>query len=139
MDVSFHHVGQLVPDYEAALDLYEGVLGATVFETRTVRNEAGNPGVRMAFCELADRQIHLICRDRHGTEMDELLDTLAAVSPYHVAYLVSDLEGAIAAMDEAGFSMYDTHPTDGLGPYQRAFADPESVPGIPFEFIEPDR
>lgn len=59
-----------------------------------------------------------------------------AVSPYHVAYTVSALEDAISRMEEAGFPMYDSEPVSGLGPYRRAFADPESVPGIPFEFVE---
>jgi len=31
--------------------------------------------------------------------------------------------------------MYDSEPTAGPGPYERAFADPEAVPGIPFDFV----
>lgn len=154
MITGVHHVGQVVEDFEAALSLYTDVLGATVFEQRdvtagdegnggTAENGTGNdpgdpndPAVRMAFTEVPGYQVHLIARERRGTDIDSLLDSLLAVSPYHVAYAVPDMVEAIARTEEADFAMYDTEPVSGLGPYERAFADPESVPGVPFEFVE---
>ena len=39
-------------------------------------------------------------------------------------------------MERVGFEMYDSEPVSGLGSYERAFANPGSVPGVPFEFVE---
>ena len=40
-------------------------------------------------------------------------------------------------MERVGFEMYDSEPVSELGSYERAFADPASVPGIAFEFVGP--
>lgn len=132
MVTGLHHVGQIVDDYEAALAFYRDVLGVRVLGTDDVDGK-----VRLAFTELPDCQVHLIARERRGSSMDELLDALLDVSPYHVAYTVSDIEAAIERVETAGYEMYDTEPVSGLGPYRRAFAHPATTPGVPFEFIEP--
>lgn len=131
MLTGLHHVGQIVDDYEATLAFYRDVLGVSVIEEDDIEG-----AVRLAFTELPDCQVHLIAREQRGSDIDDLLDTLLEVSPYHVAYTVTDIEDAIDHVETAGYAMYDTEPTSGLGPYRRAFADPERTPGIPFEFIE---
>lgn len=142
MITGVHHVGQVVEDFDAALALYVDVLGATVFERRDIEGENdsetehADPAVRMAFTEVPGCELHLISRERRGTDLDPLLDSLLAVSPYHVAYTVPDIREIISRTERAGFEMLDPEPVSGLGPYRRAFADPESVPGIPFEFVE---
>ena len=148
MITGVHHVGQVVEDFERALGLYEGVLGVTVFETRAVEGENasdngseteddGDPVVRMAFMRVPDCEVHLISREKRGTDIDPLLDSLLVVSPYHVAYTVPDVREAISRMERVGFEMYDSEPVSGLGSYERAFVDPASVPGIAFEFVGP--
>jgi hypothetical protein len=91
----------------------------------------------MAFTDAPNCELHLIARERRGTAIDPLLDSLLAVSPYRVAYAVPDVREAISCVEGAGSEMYDSEPVSGLGPYERAFADPESMPGIPVEFVEP--
>ena len=90
----------------------------------------------MALTRAPDCEAHLICREKRGTDIDPLLDSLLAVSPYHVAYAVSDVREALSRMERVGFGMYDSEPVSGLGSYERAFANPGSVPGVPFEFVE---
>ena len=137
MITGVHYVGQVVEDFERALGLYEDVLGATVFERRDVEAENDtDPAVRMALTRAPDCEAHLICREKRGTDIDPLLDSLLAVSPYHVAYAVSDVREALSRMERVGFGMYDSEPVSGLGSYERAFANPGSVPGVPFEFVE---
>ena len=161
MITGVHHVGQVVEDFERALGLYEAVLGATVFERRDVEAENDtDPAVRMALTRAPDCEAHLISREKRvllarssyalsgprlhkdlrqtvrGTDIDPLLDSLLAVSPYHVAYAVSDVREALSRMERVGFGMYDSEPVSGLGSYERAFANPGSVPGVPFEFVE---
>lgn len=132
MLTGLHHVGQIVDDYEAALAFYRDVLGVRVIDENDIEGK-----VRLAFTELSNCQVHLIAREQRGSDIDGLFDSLLTVSPYHVAYTVSDIEDAIERVEASGHGMYDAEPTAGLGPYRRAFADPETTPGIPFEFVEP--
>ena len=98
MITGVHHVGQVVEDFERALGLYEGVLGATVFETRAVEGENASdngseteddddPVVRMAFMRVPDCEVHLISREKRGTDIDPLLDSLLVGSPALVSHL----------------------------------------------------
>ncbi|PSP73092.1 hypothetical protein BRC86_10500 [Halobacteriales archaeon QS_3_64_16] len=135
MITGVHHVGQIVEDFDSAL---------TLTEDAESRDDAGSgdgtdPAVRMVFTEIPDCQFHLIAREKRGTDIDPLLDSLVAVSPYHVAYTVQNIREAIAGVEAAGFAMYDSEPTSGLGPYERAFADPETVPRNPFRVRRANR
>lgn len=111
--------------------MYRDLLGVDVLTV----NDTDEP-VRIAFLELPSNQVHLISREARGSDIDELLDDLLAVSPYHVAYTVSDIHAAVECFEDAGLEMYTPEPERGLGPYLRAFADPKAIPGVPFEFVE---
>ena len=91
----------------------------------------------MVLTRAPDCEAHLISCEKRGTDIDPLLDSLLAVSPCHVAYAVSDVREALSRMERVGFEMYDSEPVSELGSYERAFADPASVPGIAFEFVGP--
>lgn len=126
-----HHVGHLTEDYDETIDFYRDVLGGEIGETATV-----DDAVKVAFVEFPDLRIEVVAREERGTYLDDLMDELLDVSPYHLAVVVEDIEEAMLTCEEAGYTMYDTDPVEGLGPYVRAFVEPTAVPGLPIELVE---
>lgn len=126
-----HHVGQIVDDIDETTAFYRDVLGGTVASTGSVDGK-----VDVAFVDLPAYRTELICRHRRGTYLDDLLDELVERSASHVAFVVSDIDAAMASFEDAGYPMYDEEPVGGLGPYVRAFVDPHEVPGTPIELVE---
>lgn len=126
-----HHVGQIVDDIEETKAFYENVLGGTVTSTGSVDGK-----VDVAFVELPEFRTELICRHERGTYLDDLLDELVEKPTSHVAFVVDDMAAAMATFEDAGYSMYDEEPVDGLGQYVRAFVEPTEVPGMAIELVE---
>lgn len=128
-----HHVGQLVDDIDETTTFLAETLGGTVTETASVDDK-----VDVAFVELPEYRVELICRRERGTRLDDLLDALLEVSTTHTAFVVADIDAAMAAFENAGYPMFDAEPVDGLGPYSRAFVSPAAVPMSPIELVELD-
>jgi len=133
MVTGLHHIGHLSEEYDQALAYYQDALGGTVAESTTV-----DGAVEVAFVEWPEFRIELVGRRERGTYLDELLDALLDESPYHLAVTVEDIADSAAALEAAGYPMFDPEPVGGLGPYVRAFVDPGVVPGPPLELIELD-
>lgn len=126
-----HHVGQIVDDFEGTLAFYQDVLGGDV----TSRGDVDGK-VEVAFVELPEYRTEVICRHERGTYLDDLLDELVDQPASHVAFVVDDIAAATATFEDAGYSMHDEEPVDGLGAYMRAFVEPSEVPGMPIELVE---
>lgn len=133
MLTDIHHLGHATEEYEQTIAYYRDVFGGTVAAHTTV-----DDAVRVAFVEWPAFRVEVVCRERRGTYLDPLLDELAAVSPYHLAVVVEDIDAAMAHAEREGFGMYDETPVEGLGPYVRAFVEPDAVPGLPVELVELD-
>ncbi|WP_436911482.1 VOC family protein [Halosimplex marinum] len=130
---SLHHFGHLVEDYDRAMTYYCDVLGGTVQESTTV-----DGAVEVAFVSWPDFRIEVVGRRERGTYLDDLIDELVEPAPYHLAVTVPDIEPTMEALQQDGYSMFDPEPVEGLGPYVRAFVEPDDVPGLPIELIELD-
>jgi len=128
-----HHLGHVTSEYEQTIAYYRDVFGGTVADHTTV-----DDAVHAAFVEWPEFRVEVVCRDERGTYLDPLLDELEAVSPYHLAVVVTDLDAAMDRLEREGFPMYDETPVEGLGPYVRAFVEPAAVPGLPVELVELD-
>lgn len=126
-----HHVGHITDDYDRTVQFYRDALGGTVGETATVGG-----AVSVAFVEWPSFRVEVVAREERGTYLDGLLDELLDVSPYHLAVTVSDIDTAMASVESAGYPMFDERPVEGLGPYVRAFIEPNAVPELPIEFVE---
>lgn len=126
-----HHVGHLTHDFDQSLAYYRDALGGSVGEQTVVEDS-----VRVVFVEWPDFRVELVDASERGTYLDELLDALVAESPYHLAVTVPDIESAMSSLSENGYPLFDDEPVEGLGPYVRAFVEPDAVPGPPLELIE---
>jgi catechol 2,3-dioxygenase-like lactoylglutathione lyase family enzyme len=128
-----HHFGHLADDYDRAMTYYCDVLGGTVEASTTV-----DDAVEVAFVSWPEFRVEVVARRERGTYLDDLLDELAEPVPYHLAVTVPDIEAAMDSLEGDGYPMFDAEPVEGLGPYVRAFVEPDAVPGLPVELVELD-
>jgi len=102
--LAVHHVSLNVPDVDAAVAFYTGVLGGTV------RLDRPDFGIAGAWIDLGDSQVHLI---------------EAAAPPVlgqHFAIRVADLDDAVAELRTSGVDIADP---STVGPGRQTFlADP---------------
>jgi glyoxylase I family protein len=102
--LAVHHVSINVPDVDAAVAFYTGVLGGTV------RDDRPDFGFGGAWIDLGDSQVHLIEA------------APPAVLGQHFAIRVEDLDGAVAELRMHGVEVGDPSP---VGPGRQTFlADP---------------
>jgi methylmalonyl-CoA epimerase len=129
MNPTIAHLGIAVTDVDAALRFYRDVLGLAPRGTEHV------DGAKI---------VHL---DFGGSEV-ELLEPLEADSPigrflarrgpgiHHVCYRVADLDAALAACREQGYTLIDQEPRTGAGGRRIAFVHPKATDGILIELTE---
>ena len=116
--LAVHHVSINVPDVDAALAFYTGVLGGAV---RADRPEFGFAG---AWIDLGDNQVHLL---------------EAATPPVlgqHFAVRVADLDDVVAELRAKGVDIADPSP---VGPGRQTFlSDPAGNTVELYELVERD-
>jgi methylmalonyl-CoA epimerase len=126
-----HHLAIVVPSIAGARKVYEDVLGLASHEVEHVPDQKVNVLVLHA-----------------GPQRIELVEPAAPDSPvsrflaqrggglHHVAYLVDDLEAALAALRKAGVRLIDEHPRPGAGGTRIAFVSPQGMGGVLTELVE---
>ena len=114
--LAVHHVSINVPDVDAAVAFYTGVLGGTV------RGDRPDFGIAGAWIDLGASQVHLI---------------EAAPPPVlgqHFAIRVADLDDAVAELRSHGVDVADPSP---VGPGRQTFlADPAGNTVELYELVE---
>lgn len=129
MTPTIAHIGIAVPDVETALRFYRDVLQVPT------RGPEEADGAKI---------VHL---DFGGSEV-ELLEPLEADSPigrflarrgpgiHHICYRVPDLDAALVACHDQGYTLIDQVPRTGAGGCRIAFLHPKSTDGILIELTE---
>ncbi|MGH7584096.1 MAG: methylmalonyl-CoA epimerase [Gemmatimonadales bacterium] len=129
MKPAIAHLGIAVADIDAAARFYRDVLRVAC------RGPEEADGARI---------LHL---DFGGSEV-ELLEPLSPDSPigrflarrgpglHHVCYRVPDLDAALAACREQGYTLIDQLPRGGAGEHRIAFLHPEATDGTLIELTE---
>ena len=126
-----HHVAIVVPSIAAARKTYVDVLGL----------QAG------AVEYVADQKVNvLVCHA--GAERIELVEPAAPDSPvtaflakrggglHHLAYRVTNVERALAALRAAGLRLIDERPRPGAHGTRIAFVHPSAAHGVLTELVE---
>jgi len=126
-----HHIGHAVDDLDAAVGTYAELLGATVEHRETMSDQ----GVEAVSLLVADTRIELLRPLGPDTPVGRFLDKRGP-GMHHVAYLVDDLEAALAEAREAGAELIDERPRVGLFGLRVAFVHPDSVAGVLVEFVQ---
>jgi methylmalonyl-CoA/ethylmalonyl-CoA epimerase len=132
MKPSIAHIGIAVPDVESALAFYRDVLGVAVRGPETA------DGARIVHLEFGDSDVELL----EPLEADSPIGRfLARRGPgiHHVCYRVDDLDVALAACRQQGYSLIDDSPRTGAGGCRIAFVHPKATNGILVELTEAPR
>jgi methylmalonyl-CoA/ethylmalonyl-CoA epimerase len=129
-----HHIGHAVDDLDAAVAIYERMLGASVEHRQTVPDQ----GVEAVSLAVAGSRVELLAALAEDTPVGRFLEKRGP-GMHHVAYLVDDLETALDEARRTGAELIDEHPRVGLFGLRVAFVHPDSVAGVLVEFVqEPD-
>ncbi len=131
LEARLEHVAIAVEDLEAAVAIYNAVLGRPAAGRETVESEQ----VRIAFFDLGDARL-------------ELLEPTAADSPvgrflegrgpglHHIALEVGDIEAALERCRAAGLAPIAEAPRPGAGGRRVAFIHPAGTGGVLLELCE---
>ncbi|WP_159931118.1 VOC family protein [Oceanicoccus sp. KOV_DT_Chl] len=137
--IGLAHVGHVVTDMDAALANFKRVYGVTDDD---IRIPANPPGVEVmtnfAFVTVGGTEFELI--EPVSEYFKELLlampSGMAGIN--HVAYLVSDIEAAVAALEKVGIVPGHVTPNGvvDFGEKKLCYLDPNSTGDLLIELIE---
>jgi methylmalonyl-CoA/ethylmalonyl-CoA epimerase len=126
------HVGVAVDDLDAALNLYERVLGMPVVHRETVAEQ----GVEAVLLDVGEGHVELLRPLGEDTPVGKFL---ARKGPglHHVAYAVTDIEVTLAELTDQGVELIDSTPRTGIRDSRVAFLHPRSTNGVLTEIVQP--
>ena len=125
------HVAIAVEDLDATVALFEKTLGLKV----THREEVAGSRVRVATLSTGGTDIELV----QGTAPDSpIAKFLAERGPgiHHIAFEVSDINAALAALKEQGVQLIDTRARPGKQGSRVAFIHPRATGRVLCELVE---
>jgi methylmalonyl-CoA epimerase len=126
-----HHIAIVVKSIAEARKTYAGVLGLHASEPEFIADQKVNVlithagGQRIEFVEPAaeDSPVSKFLAQRGG-------------GLHHVAYLVHDLDRALATLKQAGVRLIDEKPRPGAHGTRVAFLHPHALGGVLTELVE---
>jgi methylmalonyl-CoA/ethylmalonyl-CoA epimerase len=123
------HIGVAVEDLERSLAFYRDVLG---IEPLPPESRDGATIVRLPFGDVEVELLH-----PHTTD-SPVAKFLARRGPgiHHLSFRVPDLEQALRACRDHGYTLVDEQPRHGAGGHRIAFIHPRSTAGILIELTE---
>jgi len=126
------HTGVAVDDLDAAIKLYEEVLGMPLVHRETVAEQ----GVEAVLLDVGDGHVELLSPLGEDTPVGKFL---ARKGPglHHVAYAVEDIEATLEQLSAAGIELIDAKPRVGIRGSHVAFLHPRSTGGILTEIVQP--
>lgn len=126
------HTGVAVDDLDAAIKLYEEVLGMPLVHRETVAEQ----GVEAVLLDVGDGHVELLSPLGEDTPVGKFL---ARKGPglHHVAYAVTDIDAALQDARAAGLRLLDEQPRTGIRGSRVAFLHPSSTGGVLTEIVQP--
>lgn len=129
MKPTIAHLGIAVTDLDAALAFYTNVLGVAC------RGPEYVDGARIVHLDFGGSEVELL---EPATSDSPIGRFLAKRGPglHHVCYRVPDLDAALAACRELGYTLIDDAPRAGASGCRIAFLHPKSTHGTLIELTE---
>jgi methylmalonyl-CoA/ethylmalonyl-CoA epimerase len=126
------HIGVAVEDLDAAIELYGGAYEMTLAHREVVEEQ----GVEAVLLDVGENHVELLRPLGPDTPVGKFL---AKHGPglHHVAYQVTDIDAALAALKAAGTSLIDETPRVGIRSSRVAFLHPRSTGGVLTEIVQP--
>ncbi|HEX6064757.1 MAG TPA: methylmalonyl-CoA epimerase [Longimicrobiales bacterium] len=131
MELPVDHVAIAVPSIAAALPLFELLAQASGSRVERVESQK----VDVAFIGTGAGKIELLQPTAPDSTVQRFLDKRGA-GLHHIAYRVSDIEGALERLAAAGIRLIDEKPRAGAGGHRVAFLHPQSTQGVLVELVE---
>ncbi len=125
------HIGIAVEKIDAALPVWEGVLGLPLHGTEEVVEQK----VRTAFLPVGDSEIELL----ESTDPEGPIGKFIAAKGQgvqHIAFRVDNIDAALAELKAKGVRLIDETPRYGAGGARIAFLHPKSTGGVLIEISE---
>ena len=131
MPIRIHHIGVAVSNLDESVHLYESAFGAELVHRAMNEKE----GLEAAFMRVGDGEVELMSPLRDDSPVGKFM-AKRGPGVHHVAYGVSDIEGALAEARSAGLELIDNEPRMGMHGTRIAFLHPKSVGGVLTELVE---
>ena len=125
------HVAIAVADLEAAVAVFENVLGAKVKH----REDVASFKVRIATLSTGGTDIELIQATSDDSPVAKFV-TERGAGLHHVAFAVPDIEKALGALREQGVQLIDQTPRPGKEGSRVAFIHPKATNRVLCELVE---
>lgn len=126
------HVGVAVEDLDEALKLYQDRLAMPSVHRERVEEQ----GVEAILLDVGEGHVELLSPLGPDTPVGRFL---AGKGPglHHVAYAVSDIDGALRRLADDGIELIDREARTGIRGSRVAFLHPRSTGGVLTEIVEP--
>ena len=131
MTSKIDHIGIAVANLDEAIKLYTEVLGLKVHGTETVEEQK----VKVAFLPIGDTEVELLESTDPEGPIAKFIEAKGQ-GIQHIAFRVSNIEEALAAMKAKGMRLIDEKPRYGAGGAKIAFLHPKSTHGVLIELCE---
>jgi len=125
------HVGIAVKNLDETLKFYTDVLGLDLAETEIVEEQK----VKVAFLPIGDTEVELLESTSDDGPIARYIER-SGEGVQHLAFLVEDIEEAIADMQAKGMRMIDEMPRYGAGGAKIAFMHPKDSYRVLVELCE---
>jgi methylmalonyl-CoA/ethylmalonyl-CoA epimerase len=125
------HVGVAVADLDAAIPVWEALIGAPA----TGRERVESQGVEAVFLGQGAGRVELVAPFRADSPVTRFLDR-RGTGMHHLCYRVPDIRAAMQEYRQAGFQPIDEEPRVGAHGHLVAFLHPRSATGVLIELLE---
>ncbi|MEK6326686.1 MAG: methylmalonyl-CoA epimerase [Actinomycetota bacterium] len=126
------HVGLAVSDLKQATALYEGTFGMPIAHRETVESQ----GVEAVLLDVGDGHVELLRPLGPETVVGRFI-AKRGEGLHHIAYRVTDIDSALARLNEAGVELIDSKARIGIRGSRVAFLHPKATGGALTELVEP--
>ena len=124
------HLGIVVKDLDAALNLFTGALPLDLVHTEDYQ------GMKIGFIPVGDSSIELLQDVSGSSSIKKFLDNNGE-GIHHIAFEVDDIEQAVAELKEKGIRLIDEKPRAGAHGMSVAFMHPKATHSILMELVQP--
>lgn len=126
------HVAIAVPDLEAAISLYQGLLGKGPEHIEEVTDQK----VRAAFFGVGETNLELLFPTAPDSPITKFLEKNARGGLHHICLRVEGLEKHLEELKKKGVMLIDEKPRIGAHGKKIAFVHPKSTGGVLIELSE---
>lgn len=125
------HIGIAVTDLDAAISLYEKILGQPCYSIEEVADQK----VKTAFFKIGQTKIELLQSTDPEGPIGKFIEKKGE-GIHHIAFSVTDIEDKLEKTSAMGIKLIDAKPRKGAEGLDIAFLHPKSTSGVLIEFCE---